>query len=151
VGAIERAARHLAAVNWHAIRLYRLSHRLWQSDHHTLAALVSAANRVLTGVEIPPDAAFGEGLMIMHGNGIVVHHRTQAGRNCTLYQQVTIGSRSTEGAPPVLGDDVTVFPGAKLLGAITIGDGAKIGANALVVRDVPAGATVRTTPGEIVS
>jgi serine O-acetyltransferase len=136
----ERLAGHVAAVNWHAIRLYRLSRRLWTNDRRAAALLVAAANRVLTGVEIPPSASFGPGLMIMHGSGIVVHPRTRAGRDCTIYQHVTLGSRSVEGAPPVLGDRVTLFAGAVALGAIHLGSGSVIAANAVVVDDLPAGA-----------
>ncbi len=136
MGRAERAAVHIGALNWHAVRLYRLSRRLWLSDHHALALLVEAANRVLTGVEIPPTAEFGDGLVIMHGQGIVVHPLTRAGRDCVLYQQVTIGSRSVHGAPPTLGDGVMLFPGARVLGDITLGNGAIIGANAVVVSDV---------------
>ncbi len=86
----------------------------------------------------------------MHGNGIVVHPRTRAGRDCVLYQQVTLGSRSTHGAPPVLGDRVQIFPGAKVLGDIYIGDGAQVGANAVVISDVPAGATAVGVPARLI-
>jgi serine O-acetyltransferase len=136
MSASQRIAGHIGAVNWHALRLYRLSRRLHENGHVALALLVAAVNRVLTGVEIPPTAQFGKGLVIVHGHGIVVHHATRAGENCTLYQQATIGSRSVEGLPPVLGDGVTLFPGAKVLGDITIGDGASVGANAVVIEDL---------------
>jgi serine O-acetyltransferase len=136
---------HLSALNWHAVRLYRVSRRLWLADHRALAGFVSALNRVLTGVEIPPSADFGPGLLIMHGHGIVVHGQVRAGRDCVLYQQVTLGSRSTEGTPPTLGDDVVLFPGAKVLGHVTLGDHARIGANAVVIEDVPTGG-VATAP-----
>jgi len=140
MGLGERVAGHVGALNWHAVRLYRLSRRLWESDHRALALLVAAANRVLTGVEIPPTAQFGDGLVIMHGHGIVVHRGTRGGRNCVLYQQVTIGDRGAD--PPTLGDGVVLYPGARVLGAISIGDGAAIGANAVVINDVSAGSVV---------
>jgi serine O-acetyltransferase len=145
----ERVAGHVGALNWHAVRLYRLSHRLHESGHKGCATLVVAANRVLTGVDIPASARFGEGLVIMHGHGIVVHHATRAGRECTLYQQVTIGSTSAHGEPPTLGEGVTVFPGAKVLGPITVGDRATIGANAVVIRDVPPQRTAVGVPARL--
>src|SRR4051812_21309791 len=84
-------AGHVGAVNWHAVRLYRLSRRLWLANRPAPAVIVATVNRVVTGVEIPPSASFGPGLVIMHGVGIVVHPRTRAGRDCTLYQHTTIG------------------------------------------------------------
>lgn len=81
---LERGAGHIGALNWHAVRLYRLSRRLWLNDRRTPSLLIAAANRVLTGAEIPPTASFGPGLLIMHGCGIVVHPKTRAGRDCTL-------------------------------------------------------------------
>jgi serine O-acetyltransferase len=142
-GVIERLAGHAAAMSWHAIRLQRLAQRLWAGDHRALAVLVAAFNRFLTGVDIPPSAHFGDGLMIMHGNGIVVHFMTRAGERCTIYQGVTLGARSPDGhSAPTLGDDVTIYPGAVVLGNITIGDGATIGANAVVISDVPPGGVV---------
>jgi serine O-acetyltransferase len=146
MGRAERVALHIGALNWHAVRLYRLSRRLWLSDHRALALLAGAMNRVLTGVEIPPTAEFGDGLIIMHGHGIVVHPHTRAGRDCVLYQQVTIGSRSVHGAPPTLGDGVMLFPGARVLGDITIGDGAVIGANAVVISDVRPASVITVEP-----
>lgn len=140
---LERGAGHVGALNWHAVRLYRLSRRLWLNERRTAALLLAAANRVLTGVEIPPTASFGPGLIIMHGCGIVVHPKTRAGRDCTLYQGVTIGSRSVDGAPPTLGDRVTLFPGAVILGPITLGNESSVAANAVVIRDLPSGATAR--------
>jgi serine O-acetyltransferase len=139
----ELVAGHVGAVNWHAVRLYRLSRRLWLANRRALAVIVATVNRVLTGVEIPPSASFGPGLVIMHGLGIVVHPRTRAGRDCTLYQHTTIGSRTIEGDPPTLGDRVTLFPGAAVLGDITLGDDSVVAANAVVICDVPVGATAR--------
>jgi serine O-acetyltransferase len=140
---VEGLAWRVAALNWHAMRLQRLARWFWLRDHRALAVLVAALNRVLTGVEIPPSAEFGPGLMIMHGNGIVVHPEVRAGRNCILYQQVTLGSNSVHGAPPVLGNDVALFPGAKVVGPIRLEDGCRIGANAFVSADVDAGQTIR--------
>jgi serine O-acetyltransferase len=143
---VERAVGGLTALNWHAVRLYRVSFWLWQHNRRSLATVVAAVNRILTGVEIPPSAVFGEGLVIMHGGGIVVHWDVQCGRNCTLYQQVTLGSVTTEGRPPRLGDGVTVFPGARVLGDIELGDRVSVTANSVVLEDVPAGTTVAGIP-----
>jgi serine O-acetyltransferase len=150
VSIVDRLAGHAAALNWHAMRLHSLSRRLWLSGHHATAELVAAANRIITGVEIPPSAEFGPGFLVMHGHGIVVHAQTRAGAHCTLYQQVTIGTRSPDGRPPTLGDHVTLFPGARILGDIHIGDGAQIAANAVVITDVPAGAVVVAETGRVV-
>ncbi len=149
VGLLESAAGRIGAVNWHALRLYRLSHWLWLRGHRASALLVTAINRVLTGVDIGPGAEFGPGLVIVHGHGIVVDGRVRAGRNCALFQGVTLGMRSVDGASPTLGNRVTVWPGAKVLGAITLGDDVQIAANAVVIHDVPAGATVKAPLGRI--
>jgi serine O-acetyltransferase len=143
VGFAERAASHIAARGWHAVRLYRLSRWLHLRGHRAAALLVFTLNRVLTGVEIPPSAEFGPGLVIMHGQGIVVHACARAGRDCVLYQQATIGVAPTGGAAPTIGDGVEIFPGARVIGAITIGDRARIGANTVVTHDVPPSAVVK--------
>ena len=111
--------------------------------------LVSSANRVLTGVEIEPGAELGEGLVIMHGSGIVVSEHASAGRDCVLFQGVTLGVDGKHVGGPRLGDAVTVYAGAKLLGPITVGDRATIGANAVVLSDVPAGATAVGVPARV--
>ena len=140
---LKRLAGHLGAgaMNWHALRLYRLSSRLFAAGHPTTGMIVAAVNRVLTGVEIHPQARFGPGLIIMHGTGIVVHPGTRVGSDCVIYQGVTLGSRAHDGKPPTLGDRVTMFPGAKVLGDIVIGDDVRIGPNAVVIASLPAGAT----------
>lgn len=149
MGPLESWARSVGAIDWHALRLYRLSHSLWARGHRASALLVAAINRVLTGVEIGPSAEFGPGLIIMHGHGLEVNAWVRAGRDCVLFHGVTLGARE-DGVPPTLGDRVSVFPGARVLGAVTIGDDARIGANAVVIRDVPAGATVTAPLGRIV-
>lgn len=145
---VESAAERIGALTWHALRLYRLSHWLWVRGHRASALLVAAFNRVLTGVDIGPGAEFGPGLIIMHGHGLVVDGRVRAGRDCVLYQGVTLGARRADGGPPKLGDRVNVFPGAKVIGDITLGDDAQVGANAVVIHDVPAGATVKAPLGQ---
>ena len=141
----------LFAINWHAVRLFRLADMLYRSGHETAAYAVSAINRVLTGVEIEPGAALGPGLVIMHGHGIVIDRKVRVGAACQIFQQVTLGvnNRSAKGSP-VLGDRVTVFAGAKVLGRVTIGDDAIIGANSVVLSDVPSGAVAAGVPARIV-
>lgn len=150
VGPIETAAGHIGALPWHALRLYRLSHWLWVRGHRASALLVAATNRVFTGADIAPAADFGPGLRIVHGHGLVVDAGVRGGRDCALYHGVTLGRRSAvEGESPTLGDGVTVWPGAKVLGAITLGDNVQIAANVVVIHDVPAGATVKPPLGQI--
>ena len=103
---------------------------------------------VVTGADIPLNCRIGGGLLIPHPNGIVIHPDAEIGPNCLLFQQVTIGH--AEGGVPRLGGHVDVGAGARLIGPIHIGDHAKIGANAVVTRDVPAGATAIGIPARIV-
>jgi serine O-acetyltransferase len=103
---------------------------------------------VITGADIPINCKIAGGLRIPHPNGIVIHPDAEIGPNCLLFQQVTIGD--SQGAVPLLGGHVDVGAGAKLIGKITIGDHAKIGANAVVMKDVPSGATAVGIPARIV-
>jgi serine O-acetyltransferase len=128
----------------HAIWLYRLAHRLWERGWKLPARLVSHLARMLTGIEIHPAATIGRGFVIDHGMGVVIGETTEIGDDVMLYQGVTLGGTSMEKVKrhPTIGNDVIVGAGAILLGPVVIGDGARIGAGAVVVRDVPAGATV---------
>lgn len=142
----------LCAINWHAVRLYRVADALHRRGHGGLAMAVAAANRILTGVDIAVGARIGPELVIMHGQGIAIHPDAVVGTHCTLYQQVTIGSlRGQEPgeSAPKLGDRVTVFAGAKVLGGIEVGDGATIGANSVVLIDVPPGCVAVGVPARI--
>jgi serine O-acetyltransferase len=147
-GPVETLAIRIGALGWHALRLYRLAHWLWVRGHRASALLVSAINRCLTGADIGPEAQFGPGLIIVHGQGTVIHNDVRAGRDCVIFHDVTLGCRLA-GPPPKLGDRVIIYPGAKVLGTITIGDDARIGPNALVIGDVPAGATVKAPLAQI--
>ena len=150
MGLAENAAGRIGALAWHALRLYRLSHWLWVRGHRASALLVATLNRVLTGVDIAPGAEFGPGMVIVHGHGLLVDAGVRTGRNCALYHGVTLGRRSpAEGDSPTLGNRVTVWPGAKVLGAVTLGDDVQIAANAVVIHDVPAGAIVKAPLGRI--
>lgn len=132
------------------MRLHRVADRLHRAGRPALAAWVAAVNRALTGVEIEPGAELGEGVVIRHGHGLVVSAGVTVGRGCTLYQQVTLGTNGRDTGTPVLGDLVTVYAGAKVLGPVRIGDGAVIGANAVVLSDVPAGAIAVGVPARVI-
>lgn len=127
-----------------AVALHRISHWLWIKKWHLSARLISGIGRFLTGIEIHPGARLGRCLFIDHGMGVVIGETATVGDNVTLYHGVTLGGTSTEHIKrhPDIGNDVVIGAGAKVLGAITVGDGARIGANAIVVKDVAAGQTV---------
>ena len=105
---------------------------------------------VVTGADIPVNCKIGGGLSIPHPNGIVIHSRAQIGANCLIFHQVTIGSREGEEMLPVIGGDVNIGAGAKILGNVRIGDHANIGANAVVLKDVPAGKTAIGIPAVVI-
>lgn len=148
ITARDPAARHWLEValcypGYHALLLHRVSHLLWQAELKLIARFISNISRMLTGVEIHPGAEIGKLCFIDHGTGVVIGETTIIGDRVTLFQNVTLGGLRADGTKrhPSLGDDVTVGAGAKLLGPITVGAGAIIGANAVVLTDVPSGAT----------
>jgi len=130
-----------------------LAHRVVSALHHAHVPVapraIAMATRALTGVEIHPAASVGDGLFIDHGMGVVVGETARIGANVTLYQGVTLGGSgfATGKRHPTVEDNVTIGSGAKLLGPITIGHGARIGANTVVITDVPPNATVVGNPG----
>ena len=130
----------LASPGLHAVWTHRVSHRLWQSGAKLPARLLSQAARAVTGVEIHPGAQIGRRFFIDHGMGVVIGETAEIGDDVMLYHGVTLGGRSLEPVKrhPTLGDGVTIGAGAKVLGAITLGHGAQVGANAVVTKDVPA-------------
>lgn len=136
----------------HALTLHRVAHWLWLHGCLTLGRFVSHLGRFLTGIEIHPGARIGPGLFIDHGMGVVMGETTEIGENCTLYQGVTLGGTSLkkEKRHPTLGDYVVVGAGAKILGAIVIGDHSRIGAGSVVVTEVPPNSTVVGIPGRVV-
>jgi serine O-acetyltransferase len=151
------AARSVMEVLWcypgvHALLFHRLAHRLWNRGWLTLGRFVSHVGRFLTGIEIHPGARLGPGLFIDHGMGVVIGETTEVGANCTLYQGVTLGGTSLkkEKRHPTLGHNIVVGAGAKILGAITVGDHSKIGAGSVVVTEVPPHSTVVGVPGRVV-
>ena len=137
----------------HAVLLHRMSHGLWNHGFKWLARFLSTFARWVTGIEIHPGAVIGRRFFIDHGMGVVIGETAEIGDDCTLYHGVTLGGTSWEKGKrhPTLGNDVVVGAGAKVLGPINIGDGARIGSNAVVVKDVPASATVVGVPGRAVS
>ena len=137
---------------FHARVLHRVSHRLWRWNLKWLGRFVSHLARWLTGVEIHPAAVIGRRFFIDHGMGVVIGETAEIGDDVTLYHGVTLGGTTWERGKrhPTLGNGIVAGAGAKLLGPIRVGDGAKIGSNAVVVRDVPAGATAVGIPARII-
>lgn len=135
-----------------ALLFHRVAHALWKMGLRLPARMISQMSRFLTGIEIHPGAKIGRGLFIDHGMGIVIGETAEIGDNCTLYQGVTLGGTGKERGKrhPTLCDNVTVGAGAQVLGNITVGRGSYIGANSVVVKDVPAEATVVGVPGRVV-
>jgi serine O-acetyltransferase len=136
----------------HALWLHRIAHWCWTHGLRWPGRFVSHFSRWLTGIEIHPGADVGRRVFIDHGMGIVIGETAQIGDECTIYQGVTLGGTSlTRGAKrhPTLGRGVIVGAGAKVLGGFTVGDGARVGSNAVVVKEVPAGATAVGNPARI--
>lgn len=148
------AARHWFEVltaypGLHAIWLHRVAHRLWRARLRLLARWLSHLARFLTGIEIHPAARIGPRFFIDHGMGVVIGETAEIGADVTLYHGVTLGGVSLEPGKrhPTLEDGVVVGAGAKVLGAITVGKNSRIGANAVVVKDVEPGMVVVGIPG----
>lgn len=136
----------------HAILLHRVSHSLWGANFKWLARFLAGLTRWFTGIEIHPAAKIGRRFFIDHGMGVVIGETAEIGDDCTLYHGVTLGGTSWKKGKrhPTLANDVVVGAGAKVLGPITLGEGARVGSNAVVVKDVPARASVVGIPGRIV-
>jgi serine O-acetyltransferase len=136
----------------HAILLHRVSHRLWRAGLKWAARMLSHIARWLTGIEIHPGARIGRRFFIDHGMGVVIGETSEIGDDCTLYHGVTLGGTTWNKGKrhPTLHDNVVIGAGAKVLGPITVGANARIGSNAVVVADVPPGATVVGIPGHVV-
>lgn len=138
----------------HAIWGHRVARWLWQRRQRLAARFLSEAVHALTGVDIHPGATLGPGLFIDHATGVVIGETAEVGADVTIYHGVTLGAPSSAGRGkrhPTIGDRVVLGAGAKVLGPITIGADASIGANAVVVKPVPAGAVVVGVPGRGIS
>jgi serine O-acetyltransferase len=137
---------------FHALVLHRFNHWLWRKGLKWLARWLSMFARWFTGIEIHPGARIGRRFFIDHGMGVVIGETAEIGDDCTIYHGVTLGGTSWEKGKrhPTLGNDVVVGAGAKVLGPILVSDRARIGSNAVVVKTVPAGATVVGVPGRLV-
>lgn len=137
----------------HAIWIHRISHCLWNNQLKWLARFLSHLSRIINGIEIHPGAKIGKRVFIDHGLGVVIGETSEIGDDCTIYQGVTLGGTSLyKGAKrhPTLGQGVVVSAGAKVLGGFTIGDFARIGSNAVVLKEVPPNATAVGIPARIV-
>jgi len=137
---------------FHALRLHRLAHFLWQRKLRLTARLLSHVNRFLTGVEIHPGARIGRRFFLDHGMGVVIGETAEIGDDVLMYQGVVLGGTSLEKKKrhPTIENSVVIGAAAILLGPITLGEGARVGANSVVVKSVPPGATVVGVPGRVV-
>lgn len=136
----------------HALIFYRFNHWLWHLGLKLLARFLSNIARFLTGIEIHPAATIGRRLFIDHGMGVVIGETAEIGDDCTIYHGVTLGGTSLNKGTkrhPTLKNNVIVGAGAKVLGPVTLGDNVHVGANSVVVKDVPEGATVVGVPGQL--
>jgi serine O-acetyltransferase len=143
----------LAYPGFHAREAHRFAHALYRRRVPVLPRVISHLTRFFTGIEIHPGARIGEGLFIDHGMGVVIGETAEIGDDCNILQGVTLGGTSMKRTKrhPTLGNRVTVGAGAKLIGAIEVGDNARIGAGSVVVTNVPPNATVVGVPGHVVS
>jgi serine O-acetyltransferase len=137
----------------HALLFHRMAHGLWSRGLRLLARMLANIARLFTGIEIHPAAQIGRRFFIDHGMGVVIGETAVIGNDCTLYHGVTLGGTSWERGKrhPTLADDVVVGAGAKVLGPVEIGAGARIGSNAVVLKSVPEGATVVGVPGRLIT
>lgn len=135
----------------HALWAHRLSNRFWVNGFKMIARLIQEFARLITGVDIHPAATIGRRLFIDHATGVVIGETAVVGEDCLIFHGVTLGGQSMNKGKrhPTLGNEVMVGAGAKILGAISIGDGAKIGANAVVVKDVPPGRIALGVPAKL--
>ena len=141
----------IASPGFHAILLHRLNHWLWTKNLYLLARFSAHLSRFLTGIEIHPGANLGRRFFIDHGMGIVIGETSEIGDDCSIYHGVTLGGTTWQKGKrhPTLKDGVIIGAGAKVLGPITVGANARIGSNAVVVKDVPDDATVVGIPGRV--
>ena len=137
----------------HALLAYRIAHSLYEKRFYFIARLISQLARFITGIEIHPGAKIGKGLFIDHGMGVVIGETAEIGDNVTIYHGVTLGGTGKDKGKrhPTVGNNVIIGSGAKVLGPINIGKGSKIGANAVVVDEVPAYSTAVGIPAKVIN
>lgn len=142
----------LAYPGVHALWGHRISHWLWGRGARVAARVLAELTRILTGVEIHPGAVLGPGLFIDHATGVVIGETAEVGEDVTIYHGVTLGGSGKETGKrhPTIGDRVVIGAGAKVLGAIKVGSDSRIGANAVVVKEVPSDAVVVGVPGQVI-
>ena len=138
---------------FHAVLFHRITHKLWGYRLYFIARFLSLFSRWITGIEIHPGAQIGRRFFIDHGMGVVIGETSKIGDDCTIYHGVTLGGTSWKKGKrhPTLGNNVIAGAGAKILGPISLGDDVKIGSNAVVVKDIPAGATAVGIPAKILN
>jgi len=136
----------------HALWLHRVAHALWQRDVKLGARVLAHANRFVTGIEIHPAARIGRRVVIDHGMGVVIGETASVGDGCLLYKGVVLGGTSLDRSVrhPQIGNDVVIGSNACILGAISVGDHARVGSGSVVVREVPPGATVVGVPARVI-
>ncbi|MEG2868662.1 MAG: serine O-acetyltransferase EpsC [Terrisporobacter sp.] len=137
----------------HALIFYRVSHFFYTKKRFFISRLISQIGRLFTGIEIHPGAEIGEGILIDHGMGVVIGETTIIGDRVTIYQGATLGATGNEKEfkrHPTLGDDIVIGSGAKILGPINIGSNSRVGANSVVLRDIPENSTVVGIPARII-
>jgi serine O-acetyltransferase len=142
----------LAYPGFHALFIYRFAHWLWTHRMYLAGRVTSHIGRFLTGIEIHPGALIGKAFFVDHGMGVVIGETAEIGDNVTLYHGVTLGGTSWQKGKrhPTIGNNVVIGTGAKILGPVRIGDNTRIGANSVVVRDIPPNSVVVGIPGKIV-
>jgi serine O-acetyltransferase len=147
-----RAEALMFSQGLHALKLHRLSHKLYLKKRYKTARFINYVSRVLTGADIHPGAVIGNGFFIDHATGVVIGETSEIGNNVSIYQGVTLGGISTEKKKrhPTIGNNVVIGAGATILGPITIGDNVRVGAGSVVVKSVPPNSTVVGVPAKIV-
>ncbi|QYE99421.1 serine O-acetyltransferase EpsC [Paraclostridium sordellii] len=136
----------------HALIVHRISHFFYNHKRYFIARFISQINRFITGIEIHPGANIGSGILIDHGMGVIIGETAIVGNRVTIYHGTTLGGTGKESGKrhPTVGNDVIIGAGAKILGPITIGNNSKVGANSVVLKDVPSNSTVVGIPGKII-
>ncbi len=149
-GALRKTFHSLCQPGFQAVAGYRFTRWLMKNHIPVIGAIVQRLVEVWTGISIPPETVIGPGLLIHHFGGIVINGNAKLGSFCTLHHGVTIGNRTSGGPSPVIGDRVLIGVGAAVLGGITVGDDAEIGANAVILKPVPEGGIAVGIPARVV-